>query len=217
MGSDRTRPQDRFGHFMASSWYFHGRHLPLNSQQDPSRNLLQKIYYDERAPLSGMLAFDQKTWLPENLMAKADKILMSHSLEGRFPFLTTGIVEFAASLPDSLKMDAIGGKSVLRKAFSESLPPSVISRKKMGFSVPVPQLLERLKDRFRYLLESKEGPCSEYIDYGQLIEDFNDHFSGRREQSLWLWTVLVLLQWQSGLGRSLQQIHEVDMPINVAI
>ncbi|HEX7802115.1 MAG TPA: asparagine synthase (glutamine-hydrolyzing) [Pseudoxanthomonas sp.] len=217
MGSNQNRPQDRFDHFMASSWYFHGRRLPLNFPQDPSRSLLQKIYYDERAPLSGMLAFDQKTWLPENLMAKADKILMSHSLEGRFPFLTTGIVEFAASLPDSLKMDAVGGKSVLRRAFSESLPPSVISRKKMGFSVPVSQLLERLKGRFRHLLESREGPFSEYIDYDQLIDDFNDHFSGRREQSLWLWTVLVLLQWQSGLGRSLQQAHETSMPIKVAV
>ena len=214
MSPIHSRPQDRFAHFMASSWYFHDRCPPLNFPSDPSRNLLHKIYYDERAPLSGMLAFDQKTWLSENLMAKADKILMSHSLEGRFPFLTTGILEFAASLPDSLRTDAIGGKSVLRKAFSRSLPPSVISRKKMGFSVPVSQLLDRLKNRFRYLLESREGAFSNHIDYDRLIEDFEDHFSGRREQSLWLWTVIVLLQWQNSLSQSLHQIRKATVPSN---
>lgn len=217
MALNDSREKDRFHQFMASSWYFHGHAPPLKLAPDPSRNLLQKIYYDERSPLNGMLAFDQKTWLPENLMAKADKILMSHSLEGRFPFLTTGIVEFASTLPDKLKLDALGGKAVLRRAFSDSLPTSVLKRKKMGFSVPVPQLLERLKARFRYLLEDRGGPFSAYLDYPQLLEDFDDHFSGRREQSLWLWTVLVLLQWQSGLGLKVKQSHGTDEAMQMAV
>lgn len=195
--NDPGDSEARFRQFMSSSWYFDNRRQSLNHIIDPSRVRLQKIYYDERAPLSGMLAFDLKTWLPENLMAKADKILMSHSLEGRFPFLSVPIVEFAATLPDTLKLGPGGGKLVLKYAFKDKLPQSVLDRRKMGFSVPVAQLLERMKDRLRDLLSSRKGILSAHFDYPALEQDFEDHFSGRKEQSLWLWTILVLLTWQS--------------------
>ncbi len=189
----------RFRQFMSASWYFGDRPLPLRQGVDPARVRLQKIYFDERATLSGMLAFDLKTWLPENLMAKADKILMSHSLEGRFPFLSVPLLEFAATLPDSLKLGQEAGKLVLKKAFKDKLPPSILDRRKMGFSVPVAQLLEQMKDRLSDLISARSGILSEYLDYRALEKDFEDHFSGRKEQSLWLWTILVLLSWQSSI------------------
>lgn len=186
-----------FQRFMTLSWYFTGG-KPLKVAVDPMRHARQKIYFDERSPLNGMLAFDQKTWLPENLMAKADKILMSHSLEGRFPFLSTALLEFASALPESYKLGGEGGKSLLRRAFAPKLPASVIERKKMGFSVPVADLLKTMKPKMYELIASQApGPLAEYIDFTALRRDADDHYSGRREQSLWLWTVLVMLQWQS--------------------
>lgn len=186
-----------FQRFMNLSWYFTGG-KPLKVAVDPTRHARQKIYFDERSPLNGMLAFDQKTWLPENLMAKADKILMSHSLEGRFPFLSTALLEFASALPEAYKLGGEGGKTLLRRAFAPKLPASVIKRKKMGFSVPVADLLKTMKPRVYEMIASQApGPLAEYIDFAALRRDADDHYSGRREQSLWLWTVLVLLQWQS--------------------
>ncbi len=185
-----------FRRFMELSWYFTGD-KPLNTRVDPMRHTRQKLYFDARSPLSGMLAFDQKTWLPENLMAKADKILMSHSLEGRFPFLQPSLVEFASALPESLKLGGEGGKTVLRRAFAAKLPASVLQRKKMGFSVPVADLLRTMKSEvYDAIASDRSGAIAEFIDFAALRRDLDDHYSGKREQPLWLWTVFVLMHWQ---------------------
>lgn len=188
--------REKFEQFLSFSWYFN-RPVPLKQKVPPSRLFRQWIYFEERSPLNGMLAYDLKTWLPDNLMAKADKILMSHSLEGRFPFLSRELVEFASGLPEDFKLDRNGGKTVLRNAFHNELPKSVLSRPKMGFSVPVADLVLHMRGRMYDLLESsRDGIFSDFLDHDALRQDFEDHYSGVREQPLWLWTVLVLLQWQ---------------------
>lgn len=190
-------PDAFFRRFMELSWYFTAENKPLKITTSPMRHMRQKIYFDERSPLNGMLAFDQKTWLPENLMAKADKILMSHSLEGRFPFLSPALLEFASGLPEAYKLGGEGGKWLLRRAFAHKLPESVITRKKMGFSVPVAGLLNQMKPRvYESIASGAPGLLSEYIDFSALRRDADDHYAGRRENSLWLWTVLVMLEWQ---------------------
>lgn len=193
--------EELFRRFMELSWYFTGG-KPLRTAVDPIRHMRQKIYFDERSPLNGMLAFDQKTWLPENLMAKADKILMSHSLEGRFPFLSPELLEFSSALPESYKLGGQGGKSLLRRAFATKLPASVIERKKMGFSVPVADLLKTMKPRvYEMIAGQSAGPFAEHIDFAALRRDADDHYAGRKEHSLWLWTVVVMLQWQAQVLR----------------
>ncbi len=204
--------EELFRKFMELSWYFTGG-KPLKVGVDPMRHSRHKIYFDERSPLSGMLAFDQKTWLPENLMAKADKILMSHSLEGRFPFLTPALLEFSSALPDAYKLGGENGKSLLRRAFAPKLPASVIERRKMGFSVPVADLLKTMKPRVYEMIASQApGPFAEYIDFAALRRDADDHYAGRREQPLWLWTVLVMLQWQSAVFAPSVQRERIVMP-----
>lgn len=199
-----TCNDELFQRFVDASWYFTAG-KPLKAGVDPMRHTRQKIYFDERSPLNGMLAFDQKTWLPENLMSKADKILMSHSLEGRFPFLTTKLLDFASGMPESWKLGEDGGKSLLRHAFASKLPASVIERKKMGFSVPVASLLMAMKPRiYDMISDQSAGPLSEFIDFNMLRRDADDHYAGRREQSLWLWTVAVMLQWQSVVLRGIR-------------
>lgn len=189
--------QEKFMQFLSFSWYFN-RPVPLKNKVPLSRLYRQRIYFEERSLLNGMLAYDLKTWLPENLMAKADKILMSHSLEGRFPFLSRRLVEFAAGLPEELKLGKNGGKAVLRSAFTRELPRSVLTRPKMGFSVPVADLILHMREQLYDLLDSsRNGMFADLIDHGALRQDFDDHYSGERDQPLWLWTVLVLLQWQN--------------------
>ena len=67
----------------------------------------------------------------------------------------------------------------------------------MGFSVPVADLVLNMRDRMYDLLESsRKGIFADLLDHDALRQDFEDHYSGVREQPLWLWTVMVLLQWQ---------------------
>ncbi|EGV49934.1 asparagine synthase (glutamine-hydrolyzing) [endosymbiont of Riftia pachyptila] len=197
LGAPPSSQRKEFNHFLDFSWYFRQRAARVIQGVPPSRLCLQRIYFEERSLLSGMLAYDLKTWLPENLMAKADKILMSHSLEGRFPFLSPKIIEFVSGLPDDYKLDSNDGKIVLRRAFERDLPKEVLTRPKMGFSVPVGDLVLEMRDRLYDLLDSgRNGVFSNLLDCNAIREDFDDHFSGRNEQPLWLWTLFVILQWQ---------------------
>ena len=187
---------EKFERFLEYSWYFNKRPSPTNVCIPEYLHWRHRQYFTEQSTLNGMLSYDMKTWLPENLMAKADKILMSHSLEGRFPFLSTKIVEFCMSLPESYKIYKNNDKIILRSAFDSKLPISILNRPKMGFSVPVDDLLIKMHDQLNDLINSnsKTSLC-ELINFKSIRQDFNDFFSGRQDNALWLWTMFVFLQW----------------------
>jgi asparagine synthase (glutamine-hydrolysing) len=86
--------------------------------------------------LNQMLYVDTKTWLPDDLLIKADKMTMANSLELRVPLLDHKVLEFAASLPPEYKVKGKQTKRVLKAAFAKVLPPEILNRKKAGFPVP---------------------------------------------------------------------------------
>src|SRR5665213_3298322 len=90
----------------------------------------------EEPLLNQMLYVDSKTWLPDDLLVKADKITMANSLELRVPLLDHVVLEFAASLPPDFKVRGRETKRILKAAFAGVLPPEVLTRKKAGFPIP---------------------------------------------------------------------------------
>ena len=86
-------------------------------------------------PLQRMLYYDQKVWLPDDLLVKADKMTMAASLELRVPFLDHKLVEWAWRVPPSLKLGGGEGKVLLRRAFAEMIPTPILARPKEGFTV----------------------------------------------------------------------------------
>jgi len=97
--------------------------------------------------LDAMLYIDTKTWLPDDLLIKADKITMANSIELRVPLLDHQVLEFAASLPASFKLKGFTGKYLLKRALSHRIPKEIRNRKKTGFPVPYgPWLRNDLKD-----------------------------------------------------------------------
>src|SRR5207244_6463818 len=86
-------------------------------------------------PLQRMLYYDQKVWLPDDLLVKADKMTMAASLELRVPFLYHKVVEWAWRVPPSLKLQGKVGKVLLRQAFAEVIPTPILARDKVGFTV----------------------------------------------------------------------------------
>lgn len=86
--------------------------------------------------LEPYLWFDQGGFLPDDILNKADRMSMAHSLEVRPPFLDHRIVEFAASVPSNFKIRGSKQKLLLKELMRDKLPASVLHRKKIGFDIP---------------------------------------------------------------------------------
>jgi asparagine synthase (glutamine-hydrolysing) len=112
-----------------------------------------------------MLYVDTKTWLPDDLLLKADKMTMANSIELRVPFLDHKVLEFAASLPGSYKVHGFTTKYILKKLLSERVPQEILTRKKVGFPVPIANWLRTdLKGWVRELLLDRETLDRGYFD-----------------------------------------------------
>src|SRR5262249_54732729 len=106
-------------------------------KSDPYQASLDTISdSDAKSLLDQLLAADLKTYLHELLM-KQDQMSMAASIESRVPFLDHKLVEFATRLPERMKLHGITTKYILRQSMSGKLPKQILSRKKMGFPVPV--------------------------------------------------------------------------------
>ena len=105
--------------------------------------------------LDATLLTDQMTYLPNDLLVKVDIASMANSLEARSPFLDHKVIEFAASLPENLKMRRFETKSLLKKVAARLVPREVVYRRKMGFGVPVGKWFRgEMKDFVRDVLLS---------------------------------------------------------------
>jgi asparagine synthase (glutamine-hydrolysing) len=90
-----------------------------------------------QSTLNRMLYVDTKTWLPDDLLIKADKMTMANSLELRVPLLDHLLLEFAAGLPPYFKVKGRTTKRILKEAFKDKIPREVIERRKTGLPVPL--------------------------------------------------------------------------------
>jgi len=86
--------------------------------------------------LERMLYVDTKTWLPDDLLVKADKMTMANSVELRVPFLDHKLLEFAAQLPRDQKVRGLTTKYLAKKALAKHVPDEILQRRKVGFPVP---------------------------------------------------------------------------------
>ncbi len=107
----------------------------------------------DQPALNQMLYIDTKTWLPDDLLVKADKISMANSLEVRVPLLDHKVLEFAANLPVDFKVRGFTTKYILKEAFTGRIPHQILHRRKTGFPVPVDSWISHeLRDFVRDVL-----------------------------------------------------------------
>jgi asparagine synthase (glutamine-hydrolysing) len=128
---------------------------------------------------------------------KADKILMAHSLEGRFPFLDKQLVEFASRIPQTCKISPEGvSKWILKKMLKEDLPDGIINRAKMGFSVPVALLLESWKETVFDAINSLVGTdLDQVLDVNKVKMLVHNYYNKRTGEPLRVWTLFILAYW----------------------
>jgi asparagine synthase (glutamine-hydrolysing) len=142
------------------------------------------------------LWFDQKYYLPDDILAKVDRMSMAHSVEVRPPFLDHRIVEFAATVPANLKIQGSRQKVILRHLMKDRLPQSIPGRKKVGFDIPAH---EWLRGPLRPLLEDTiAAGLAEHgglFRAGQINRQLRDHLSRRANLGYELWGLTILFLW----------------------
>jgi asparagine synthase (glutamine-hydrolysing) len=163
---------------------------------DPTSHLVECYQrYDRGDTANTMLAVDQRTFLPDDLLFKIDIATMNHSLEARSPFLDHHMVGFAAGLPGNLKVRGWRKKYILKEAMKDILPDQVLKRRKRGFDIPVGHWLrEELKEICEDAFTSK-GLVTELLQKNKLEEMFEDHVAERKEWGHFFWMVLMLHLW----------------------
>ncbi len=143
------------------------------------------------------LYLDLKTYLPDDIMVKVDRMSMANSLETRSPLLDHQLVEFAFSLPPDYKLRGYQTKWFFKEAMKDFLPPEIIYRQKEGFSCPIKNWL---KNELRELL--LETLKREKIEDWQIFNPvfieqlIKEHFSGKENHSHLLFALLNLFLWQ---------------------
>ncbi|MSR08192.1 MAG: amidotransferase 1, exosortase A system-associated [Gammaproteobacteria bacterium] len=143
--------------------------------------------------LSMVQYLDLKTYLVGDILTKVDRASMAHSLEVRGPFLDYEFIEWAATLPTSLKLRGGVGKYVLKKSLETLLPKEILYRKKMGFAVPLARWFRGpLKDRVRALPNSPWLNADGIFERRGLEQMVSQHLSGQRDFSPGIWSLLML-------------------------
>lgn len=149
-----------------------------------------------RSLLNRLLYADTRTYLQELLM-KQDQMSMAASIESRVPFLDHPLVEFAAALPQRMKLRGVTTKYILREAMKGALPPEVLSRKKMGFPVPVGAWFA---GAFRHVVEefvlSPRAATRGLFDMNAVSRMADQHLRGEQKHDQRLWALVNLEIWQ---------------------
>ena len=159
----------------------------------------------EEADLDNEVARAQRhdllTYLPDDLLVKTDIASMAASLELRAPMLDHRVVSLGLSLPVDMKISRRRGKVILRKAFSDLLPPEVFGRPKRGFAVPLGRWLRTgLRETLRETLLDRAFLRRGIFREEALVGLINDHISGRDDHRHRLWALLILARWLARYG-----------------
>ena len=158
----------------------------------------------ERGISEAMMFHDLVGYLTDDILAKVDRAAMAISLETRMPLLDHRVVEFAWSLPLSMKIRTESqGKWLLRQVLYRYVPKHLVERPKMGFGIPLDSWLRgRLRDWAEALLEESRLRREGYFEPAPIRTKWREHLSGRRNWQYWLWNVLMFQVWLSTHGRS---------------
>jgi asparagine synthase (glutamine-hydrolysing) len=163
--------------------------------------------------LSRFLAFDQKYYLTDDLLQKIDRMSMAHALEVRPPYLDHRIIEFAASLPDRLKVSGRCHKLILRRLMKSKLPASVLRRSKTGLDIPTH---DWLRGPLRSFLEdtlSPEAVKKSGVFHPEAIEGLKeDHLGRRANLGFHLWGLMILFLWMKHWN--IQTSSELSLPFS---
>jgi len=147
-------------------------------------------------PVTRAQYVDIKTYLPEDILVKVDRMSMAHSLEVRAPLLDHCIVEWAGRLASRYKLNGAESKAIFKTMNRPRLPEAVLYRKKHGFVVPLAQWLRgELRGLVEETLFSKDTVIREYFHLHTVQALWTAHKSGRVDHATPLWGLMMFALW----------------------
>jgi asparagine synthase (glutamine-hydrolysing) len=136
---------------------------------------------------------DMKLWLPGDILTKVDRASMAVSLEAREPLLDYRLIEFAATLPDAMRVRGGQGKWLMKRAMRGTLPDDILYRPKMGFVSPIAQWFRGpLAEQARAIASGSALARSGWFNTARLSEIAEAHISGRSDNARLLWQLWML-------------------------
>lgn len=167
-------------------------------RQGPSvESITSKVYSNvsNKDDVTKMQYLDINLWLPGDILLKADKMSMAHSIELRVPFLDKEVMSMASQIPSNLRVNHKDTKIALRVAANEVLPDEWAKRPKVGFPVPIrywmreKKYYELIKEMFKSEISSK------FFNTDELLNYLEEHYTGKKNYARYIWTVYVFLVW----------------------
>jgi len=147
-------------------------------------------------PVDTLLLTDLMTYLPNDLLVKVDIATMAVSLEARSPFLDHHVIEFAASLPERLKLRRLTTKYLLKKVLRRLLPAENLDRRKMGFGVPIGHWFRGKMQPFLREVVLSDKALRRGLFKPEMVKQLvEQHTRSERDYSHQLWTLLMLELW----------------------
>lgn len=159
---------------------------------------LTKPYYDKVKNLDDttkMQYIDIHFWLIGDILLKADKMSMAHSLEVRVPFLDRDVFEVARKVPLKYKVTKENTKFAMRQAAHRYLPDMVAEKKKLGFPVPIRIWLKEDK-YYNTVKDAFTSPAAaEFFNVDEIVKLLDDHRNGKNDNSRKIWAIYMFLVW----------------------
>ena len=164
----------------------------------PDAMAITKPFYDkvrDQDQVTQMQYIDLHLWMTGDILLKADKMSMAHSLELRVPFLDRKVMELAEQIPVKDRVTETETKYAMRLAALQACPPQTAKKKKLGFPVPIRVWLK--EDKYYNIVKDKfTSPQSEqFFHTDKLVQLLDDHRAGKYDYSRKIWTVFSFLVW----------------------
>ncbi|MBR1422488.1 MAG: asparagine synthase (glutamine-hydrolyzing) [Ruminococcus sp.] len=164
----------------------------------PDAMAVTKPFYERCADndeVTRMQYLDLHLWMTGDILLKADKMSMAHSLELRVPFLDKKVMELAEQIPTRYRVTKTETKYAMRLAALRACPPQTANKKKLGFPVPTRVWLK--EDKYYELVKSRftSEASEKFFNTDQLIKLLDEHREGKYDHSRKIWTVFTFLVW----------------------
>lgn len=172
--------------------------LFMHKESLPYTEITKPLYEQCKnyGPVEKMQYIDIHTWMRGDILLKADKMTMAHSLEVRVPFLDKEVFEVAKHIPAQLKTANGTTKYILRQAAKGIVPDHVLNRKKLGFPVPIRHWLkDEMNDWAKKLIH--ESNTDHLLNKSYILKLLDNHCLGKGDYSRKIWTVLMFMVWHN--------------------